>query len=142
MKQTQNVLEKLKGLGERLTHLRRAVIEILAKSTAPISTQEILEKLAQKKLTANKTTVYRQLATLAQQNLVREIRLSDRSVRYELGDDDDHHHHLVCTNCNRVEDISFEEDLARQEATIKRTKKFKVTHHALEFFGLCKKCQK
>jgi Fe2+ or Zn2+ uptake regulation protein len=140
MKSSATILEKLKNHGERETALRKAVVGILERNKEPISTQEILEKLTAKKLSANKTTVYRQLATLVEYGLVREIRLADRSVRYELGDD--HHHHLVCTNCHRVEDISFNEDLERQEAIIKRTKKFKVTHHALEFFGLCKKCQK
>lgn len=127
--------------GQRLTKVRRALIAILLKNHAPLSAKDIIAKLHARALSANKTTVYRQLATLEGYGLVRVVRLGDRSLRYELTHDN-HHHHLVCLVCHKVEDISFEEDLARQEAIIKKNKKFTVIRHSLEFFGRCVICQK
>ncbi len=141
MSTATTVLSDLKAKGQRLTDIRRALIDILTSASKPLSVPEILAKLAKKKLPANKTTVYRQLATLQDHGLINEINVADRAKHYELTPDD-HHHHLVCLRCKQVEDVSFEEDIARQERYISRHHGFKVMRHDLEFFGLCAKCQK
>lgn len=141
-KTTEELLEDLKENGERITTVRRALIQILSKDHQPISVQEILQKLKERSIIANKTTVYRQLETLLKYNFVHEVRLSDRSVLYELANGKDHHHHLVCLGCGSIEDVSFRDDLERQEKNIIKSKKFKIIRHSLEFFGWCLKCQK
>ncbi len=141
-KTTEELLENLKENGERITTVRRALIQILSKDHQPVSVQEILKKLKSSAIAANKTTVYRQLETLLKYNFVHEVRLSDRSVLYELANGNDHHHHLVCLGCGSIEDVSFRDDLERQEKNITKTKKFKIIRHSLEFFGWCLKCQK
>lgn len=142
MKNTSSLLANLRDKGERITHVRKAIIEILSTATRPLSVQELLASLKKKQLNVNKTTVYRQLELLLFHSIIREIRFQDRSARYELSLGDDHHHHLVCIKCHKTEDVSFEEDLERQEKVILQKKKFKVLQHSLEFFGLCASCQK
>ena len=124
MKNTSRLLDNLRDKGERITDVRKAIIEILSAAPRPLSVQDLLSALKKKQLA------------------VREIRIQDRSARYEVSLGDDHHHHLVCTKCHKTEDISFEEDLERQEKVIMHKKKFKVLQHSLEFFGLCASCQK
>jgi Fe2+ or Zn2+ uptake regulation protein len=142
MSTVEHLITNLKNTGERITAVRTAVLAILTKEEHPLSVQDLLNKLAKRHLRANKTTVYRQLETLTAKQIVREIRFADRTVRYELARDNDHHHHLVCLNCGKTEDISFKEDIERQEKSIMKQKKFKVLEHSLEFFGLCHACQK
>lgn len=102
----------------------------------------MLKELKRKKIAANKTTVYRQLESLLKAGAVTEVRIGDRAKQYELVDSTGHHHHLVCLRCKKVEDIDFPEELERQEKNIWKNKKFKVLQHNLEFFGLCRNCQK
>ncbi len=135
------VLKDLQAKGERLTDIRRALIEIFSAATEPLSVPMLLLKLEKKQLFANKTSVYRQLAALQEHGLIHEINLANRAKHYELIPDD-HHHHLVCLKCKQVEDVSFEEDIVRQEKYINRHHGFKVVRHDLEFFGFCAKCQK
>ncbi len=143
MNQPAAIITSLRSQGERITPVRVALIDILTKHQRPLSAPEIITKLGERGYHVNKTTVYRQLDTLSERGLIAETRFADRSVRYELKHaDDDHHHHLVCTACHRVEDVSFHEDLERQEKIIQKTKHFKVQRHSLEFFGLCARCQK
>lgn len=125
----------------RSTPVHKALLKILSKNQAPLSAFDILTKLHTQKLLVNKTTVYRQLALLEKQGLVHAVRLSDRSVRYELANKDDHHHHLVCIKCNDVKDVDFKDHLNYQEKTIQKNNKFKILRHSLEFFGLCVNCQ-
>jgi Fur family ferric uptake transcriptional regulator len=122
--------------------VRTKILEVLSRQSTPLSAFELQEALQRKKIVVNKTTVYRQIALLQKHALVHEIRLHDRTKRYELVTAATHHHHLVCTSCNRIEDINFKEDIERQEKLIAQQKKFKVLSHSLEFFGVCATCQK
>ncbi len=139
---TQQLIQRLVDQGERMTPIRRTLLGLFVKNPHPISALELLVQLNKRSFKANKTTVYRQLATLQRYGIVHEVRLADRSVRYELAVSKRHHHHLVCVECRKVEDVSFAEDLERQAKIIKKTKKFTVLQHSLEFFGVCARCQK
>lgn len=125
----------------RNTPIRTALIGILSNSTQPVTPQELLTALAKQGLSANKTTVYRQLEVLQRYSIVHEVNFADRTKRYELVNDSGHHHHLVCLQCQRIEDVSFPTDLESQEKLIWKQNKFKVVQHSLEFFGICKACQ-
>lgn len=75
------------------------------------------------------------------EGIIEMIQLGERKKRYELKRET-HHHHLVCTKCRTIDDIELDEGgLHPHEKAIKAKKRFKVTRHALEFFGLCAKCQ-
>ncbi len=135
------VLQKLTQDGFRQTRARRRIIEILLSAKYPLTITEILGKLKKDfQISADKTTAYREMAFLMDRQLAREVDFGDKKKRYEsnIGK---HHHHLICTNCGRVEDFELKQDLAGEEARIAKNKKFKVTDHSLEFFGLCANCQ-
>lgn len=136
------LLHYLKIRGERITAVRRALIGIFLSAKGPFSAPEIVRLFKAKRLAVNKTTVYRQLKTLHKHNLLHEVRLEGRTVRYELAEPNDHHHHLVCLRCHKIEEVSFPGDVAREERAIWKQARFKVRRHALEFFGWCQKCQR
>lgn len=133
------ILGQLKASGFRHTVVRTALIEILASGGKPKSVPDLTDALADRKLPVNKTTLYRELEFLKQQGIVTDVRLNERQTRYELTGD--HHHHLVCTSCDRVEDVEVDRDLEEQERMIERATNFKITRHALEFFGVCGFCR-
>lgn len=135
------VLRKLKDQGFRETKARKALIELLLKSNQPLAISEIQNNLKKVyKIGTNKTTVYREISFLIDQQVAREVDFGDKKKRYEsaIGD---HHHHLICTNCARVEDFELQQDLFEEEKRISKNKNFKVTSHTLEFFGLCRNCK-
>ena len=138
----QELFEKIKGAGLRLTGPRRALLAILSESQKPLSAKGLLAALAQAAVVVNKTTVYREIESLEKIGVLRSIQLGERSTYYELATRD-HHHHLVCLECAEVEDVDVnEESIVKQERKIVAEHRFQVTHHALEFFGLCVRCQK
>ena len=141
MKNASLIIQNLRAEGQRITPVRAAMIKILSKSAEPLTPQEILSALLRKKIRANKTTIYRQLEALKYSKIIYEVRLTDRTKRYELFSPGNHHHHLVCNVCKKIEDVSFPADLKTQEKIILKKNKFKVTDHSLEFFGTCLTCQ-
>ncbi|MBT9168654.1 MAG: Peroxide operon regulator [Syntrophomonadaceae bacterium] len=140
MQDSKQILASLKEKGHRFARIRKAILDLLLKSPDPLSSPDIQQVLSKKKIAANKTTVYRQLAFLKEQNLIRELQFRDNTKRYEIMPDN-HHHHIVCTNCDKIEDVELARDLDAEEKVIAENKKFKVINHSLEFYGICGKCQ-
>lgn len=136
----ENILENLREKGFRLTRVRKALIEIFETLKVPLSVPQLKILLQEQGLTPDKTTLYREISFLMEQNLVVGIELGEGKKRYESAQHG-HHHHLVCLRCDNIEDIEVEADLKDEEKRILKLKGFEVQHHALEFFGLCKRCR-
>lgn len=116
----------------RHTRVRESIIRLFDRSTYPLSAEDL-----QKHISANKTTIYRQLESLVQNKVINEVRFSDRKVRYEPANRV-HHHHLVCDSCGSVKDIPLNETVLLSQ--LKDVKDFNITRHSLEFFGTCSHC--
>ena len=79
----------------RKTKLHKLIIEIFEQSDRPISIPEILSMLEKVGVSANKTTVYRQIEGLLRERIVEEVLLDSGTAFYELVSD--HHHHFRCS---------------------------------------------
>ena len=134
------IIHKLKAQGVRLTKVRGLLLEILENHHLPLTELEIREKLRQKGRSVNKTTVYRALQYLMAKKIIIATDLGEGKKRFEL--DSGHHHHLICNNCKKIEEIKVEDGINNLLKKIRAQKQFAVTGHALEFFGLCKHCNK
>lgn len=130
---------RLQKRGHRLTPARKMVVHIFASVSSPITALELLEKLVAKKITVHKTTIYRELAVLLAENIIHTIEFGDGQKRYELSGE--HHHHIVCRRCSAVVDVSLPDEFLSLQKTIARETKYRDISHALEFFGLCRRCK-
>ncbi|MDP3964878.1 MAG: Fur family transcriptional regulator [bacterium] len=133
------IIENLKRRGFRETPVRFRLLELLSNSSTPLSVPEIIGKLSQQNLKPNKTTLYREIDFLMNQDILVEVRLHDRKKRYEITQQ--HHHHLVCLKCDSITDIKLKQDLGREETRLAKRFNFAIERHALEFFGYCNNCQ-
>ena len=114
----------------RLTKTRQGLLELFLTMHTPLSVPRILDELACRGLSVNKTTVYRELERLETNSIVRSLSLGDRKQYFELATRD-HHHHFVCIECDQVEDVLFDEfDLSKQEALLAQKKGFSVFNHS------------
>ncbi len=125
--------------GFRKSKMRLLLFEFLESAQKPVTVPEILEWCRRKNIYFNKTTVYREIEHLVSQGILQAVQLTSRVVSYELASRE-HHHHFVCTSCEFVTDVQFPEaNIKKTEALIEQEGML-VTHHSLEFFGLCKTC--
>ena len=139
MSSVKEILLRLKREGFRYTEVREAILVLFYASKKPFSCQDIQKHFKQKKISANKTTVYRELEFLKKKKIIEEFQLDDKVKRYEVISD--HHHHTVCIKCKKIDCVKLKDDLYKQEAEIENNKKFKIINHSLEFYGICHKCQ-
>lgn len=136
----EEIIAKLKAGGHRITPAREQIVEIFINSTTPISAGDLIESFKFLNIPINKTTIYRELDFLLKESLVKEIEFGEGKKRYEL-ETGHHHHHVICLSCRKVEDVDLDVDLHDEEKNIEEHTGFKVTSHALEFFGYCKNCK-
>lgn len=139
MIKVNDILEELRYQGFRLTRVRLAVLTALEMAKSPLTAIDLIARLKKSGLTVNKTTIYRELEFLKSNDIVIELKLAKNIHHYELKDE--HHHHLVCSNCERIEEVKTRHNLELLEKKIARQKKFAIVSHSLEFYGLCQACK-
>jgi len=133
--------ERLAGLDQRYTRVRRALVELLAGAEAPLALPQLLERdrsLAQ-------SSAYRNLVVLERAGVVHRIVTADEFARYELAEDlTGHHHHLICTTCGEVRDFTMPPGVESQlEGALGRVageNAFAADHHRLDLIGTCADC--
>ena len=136
--QTSHFGAILRAGGHKATRGRIALLIALARAGRELTITEIRHRLKKK---MDEVTVYRALEALATSGIVRRVDLRHAHAHYELITGKQHHHHLVCTSCGKVEDIAVcGTDRLEKEALARSTAFTKLQDHALEFFGMCKKC--
>lgn len=128
-------LDHLKEKDVRLTAPRRAILEILAKTLVPLSSEEIFSRLKKVDL----VTVYRSLTTLEEIGLLRRHDFGDTVKRYELSEEGHHHHFIRCRSCGNVEAFEGCEFESAISKTLER-KGYRMIHHTLDVQALCADC--
>lgn len=135
--QETNPRSLLRKAGMKATPGHLEILSIILQSKKPISSQDIIDAIGKK---LDPATVYRCVAKLKDNSLIRQIDLRQNHAHYEFFDMA-HHHHIICTGCGRIEDI---EDCKLEDIhknILEQAKQFtQVRNHSLEFYGVCKKC--
>ncbi|GAB6087909.1 Fur family transcriptional regulator [Alkaliphilus crotonatoxidans] len=138
----ENLKERLKDLGLKLTPQRRATLEVIFNNQGEhLNTEEIYDLVKEKCPEIGLATVYRTLQLLDEMGLISKINLDDGCSRYEFNhhEDDHQHHHLICQNCGAIIEVKI--DLLDQlEEEIEKVYHFKIKDHKVKFFGTCSQC--
>ena len=137
---TVAIPQRMVSRGRRLTRQRVIVAEALAAARRALSAQELYERINASHPTLGRATVYRALEAQVQDGMASRFE-RDGHVSAYIACDTTHHHHLVCTRCQRVEDLD-ETVVAPLLSSVGRRHDFQVDHAALDFYGLCGSCRK
>ena len=131
---------RLASQGRRLTRQRVIVAEALAAARRALSAQELYERIKTGHPTIGRATVYRALEAQVQDGMASRFEREGHTSAY-IACDAEHHHHLVCTRCQRVEDLD-ETVVAPLLVSVGRRHEFHIDHAALDFYGLCRSCRR
>src|SRR4030042_534606 len=140
---------RFRGCGYRITLPRQMIIELLNRTTAHLSAEDVYLEVHKMHSDIGLTTVYRTLELLVQMGIVLKFDFGDGRARYELAETSKgrkHHHHMVCTNCGRIIDYAdfIDEEielLSRTEKGLSKKFNFEITNHLIQFYGLCDRCR-
>lgn len=130
-----NTILRQKGL--KLTPQRRLILDILHKSSAHISAEDIIQAVQKKMPGVNKSTIYRTLDLLQATGCVYKSEAKDQVIYHHV--DEGHHHHMVCTQCGRT--LECEENIFEPvERVVKEKFGFQIDFRHIVMQGLCKEC--
>lgn len=136
------VERSLRSQGMRYTSNRRALITVLEETSGPLTVDQLYQATQQR---VPFSSIYREVRTLFEAEVLSLIRGTDRSNRFELAEWlSGHHHHLVCVQCTAISDISLPHNAELQLADLVTKAAadtgYRTTDHTLEIEGVCPNC--
>lgn len=138
--ESDQLIEALRKDGFKITAVRENILRTFFDIPYPLSVPELISKLQKFDLNPNKTTLYREIDFLIEQEIIQEIDFGEGKKRYEIKSEHCHHH-LVCTKCQKIECVELEDNMHEIVERLEEKTDFKIYEHMLEFFGLCKECR-
>lgn len=136
----QRMTEALKEAGCRITPQRLAVLRVLAEGGEHPSVEAIHERVKQDFPTTSLATIYKIVTLLKDLGQVLELGFAQWGSRYD-GIKPYPHPHVICVRCGAIADPEFG-DMERMAKEMAQMSGYRITHHRLDFFGLCPRCQK
>lgn len=136
---TDQVAERLRGQGFKVTPQRLAVYQALARTKSHPNAEALFKELRPLYPTMSLATVYKSLSILCEIGLAQELSLGEDSFRYDA--ETSHHPHIRCTVCGRVDDVPAMETEAFTQKVAGETG-YTLTDYQVYFFGRCPMCRK
>ncbi|WZO96167.1 transcriptional repressor [Isosphaeraceae bacterium EP7] len=132
--------EYLEIRSEKLTEPRRVLIRHIFSSHKHFDADELVADLRSAGRTVSRSTVYRTLRLLVDANLLRELRLNNRTA-YEHDYGYPSHDHMHCTECGEVVEFRNEE-LQNLRDQIAAEHGFRAVGHRFLITGVCARCSR
>jgi Fur family peroxide stress response transcriptional regulator len=135
----ENLVDKLRQRGHRLTPQRMAVLKILLNDGEHLNVEQIYERVRADFSMTSLATVYKTIAVLKEMGEVLELSLDDNCKHYD-GSKPHPHPHLICVRCKSVKDIDVD-SLSQVSQEVAQQTGYRIVSHRLDFFGVCPQCQ-
>ncbi len=135
----QELVDKLRPLGVRLTPQRLAIAEVVVNSADHPSVKQIFERVRAFFPYVTIATVYSTLTMLENVGIVRELPFQ-RQSRYDANLSP--HVNLVCVGCGNVVDAEVgQETVCELQDLIAGETDFQVASQRVDFYGWCSGCE-
>lgn len=132
-------LSVAEALGDKLTPLRRRVLEIVLASHRPMGAYDVLAALTRDGAKPQPPTVYRALDFLRVQGFVHRIDSLNAFAACFAPDKAHLGHFLLCRACGRASEIE-DPSLDAALAAAARGADFRAEHETVEITGVCADC--
>ena len=121
----------------RKSKQKQAVLRVLNGTTSHLTAKWIFVEVRKEIPDISQGTVYRNLKLLKREGKILEL---DFTTLGRFDGNIYNHYHFRCERCGGMFDVDGPVDRLMDDRVAQKTG-FKVTHHRLEFRGLCKDCQ-
>jgi len=135
---TQQLIDKLRKRGYKVTPQRLAVCQLLLSSKDHPTAVQIYRKIKKEHPTISLATVYQTLHLLTDLGLVQELGFRDGISRYEPNTSP--HINIICQKCGEIYDHETK-NVREMWTRIVDGLGFKPTGQRLDIYRYCDKCQ-
>lgn len=131
------VLEKLKAKGYKLTSQRRAIIEKLCGRKDHPTAEQLYNELKKDYPTISFATIYSTVQLLAELGYLQILTIDDKKSHFDPTPD--MHAHFLCQGCGKLEDIEI---IPEEAEKLKSLCAHKARIIEVFIYGLCPECDK
>jgi Fur family peroxide stress response transcriptional regulator len=132
------VVAKFHEKGYKATPQRLAICEYILSSKTHPTTDIVYEELKSKYPTLSLATVYQTLHLLADIGLLQELKLNDRTSRYDPKTS--LHVNIICKNCGMIEDYEAE-DMEKLWSKVVVGLGFETIGQRIDVYRYCDQCK-
>ena len=137
-KRFENIIQKLRDNGCKITPQRLVIAKILSRSKGHPSVEEIHSQIKKAYPSMSLATVYRNILLIKSFGEVLELGFPDGSNRYD-GNKPYPHPHVICIKCKKIVDPELD-SLEDMKKKVSAQTNFQIIDHRLDFFGICSNC--
>jgi Fe2+ or Zn2+ uptake regulation protein len=136
MSRLEELVQKFRQHGYKMTPQRRAILEALTKNNSHPTAEQIHEMVRERMPDISLATVYNTLRDLAEMQELWELDLGHGVRRYEIMGED--HAHRVCLTCGRIEDVPS--DFGKVNSLVQCRDDFRPVRYTVTIYGHCADC--
>ena len=122
----------------RKSKQKEAILRVVKGTNSHPTANWIYERVREEIPNISLGTIYRDLKLLKQEGEISELGFAGTVSRVD--GNTQNHYHFRCEQCGCISDVD-EPVNEEMDKRVAREMDFKVSHHKLEFYGLCKECQ-
>src|SRR3972149_1772332 len=133
------IIARPRGREFKLTPQRLAILKYLDGNTSHPTADDIFTNIKKAYPTVSFATVYNTLQALKEKGEILEVTIDYEKRHYDRNIAP--HHHIICTECNKISDVfkDYSDSLMLPNEILKE---FKTIRNHIDFYGICKECQK
>lgn len=119
---------------------REEIIKTLQESYDHPTAEEIYLSVKTKDPDVSRSTVYRNLGVLVENNLINKISMLVGPDRYDAVREK--HNHAICTKCGKVFDFKYDFEYEKLKKMILKQTGVEISEKGIALEGICNSCKK